>query len=141
MAGRWDGCEARERRAPRRRWEGMPSIPASRFAAYRALWRAVSQGRGPGVPSLGTRLRALPRLASGATTGRYPQLSRAKLALVVLATAYLVSPIDLVPEAFLPIVGLLDDGVVALWLGGAFLYETERFVAWESDRRPRVPTR
>lgn len=78
---------------------------------------------------------------SGAATGRYPELSRAKLALLVLALAYLVSPIDLAPEALLPIVGLLDDGVVALWLGGVFLAETDRFVAWESDRRPPKRTR
>ena len=59
----------------------------------------------------------------------------------MLAIAYLVSPIDLVPEAFLPVVGLIDDGVVALWLGGMFLSETERFMAWESDRRPPKPSR
>jgi uncharacterized membrane protein YkvA (DUF1232 family) len=119
----------------------VATIRASRFAAFRALWKAVSQGRRPGAPSLDERLRTLPRMISGALTGRYPELSRAKLALLVLALAYLVSPIDLVPEALLPIVGLLDDGVVALWLGGAFLAETDRFVAWQSDRRSPEPTR
>jgi uncharacterized membrane protein YkvA (DUF1232 family) len=63
------------------------------------------------------------------------------LGLLVLALAYPVSPIDLVPEAFLGFFGLVDDAVVALWLGGAFLDETDRFVAWEADRRPPAPPR
>jgi uncharacterized membrane protein YkvA (DUF1232 family) len=77
------------------------------------------------------RLRALPRLLGGALSGRYAALSRGRLVMIVLALAYLVSPIDLVPEAFVPLVGLVDDGVIALWLAGAFIAETERFLAWE----------
>jgi uncharacterized membrane protein YkvA (DUF1232 family) len=102
-----------------------------RIAAFTALWRAVSQGRKPGAPGLGDRLRALPRLVISAASGRYPELSRGRLALVVLALAYLVSPVDLVPELFLSLLGLGDDAVVALWLGGTFLVETERFLHWE----------
>jgi uncharacterized membrane protein YkvA (DUF1232 family) len=48
--------------------------------------------------------------------------------------AYLVSPVDLLPEVVLPLLGFADDGVVALWLGGAFLAETERFLAWEREQ-------
>jgi uncharacterized membrane protein YkvA (DUF1232 family) len=107
------------------------AVGPRRIAALGALWRAVSQGRKPGAPGLGDRLRALPRMAAGAMSGRYPELSRGRLALVVLALAYLVSPVDLVPELFLPLLGLGDDAVVALWLGGAFLVETERFLQWE----------
>jgi uncharacterized membrane protein YkvA (DUF1232 family) len=39
-----------------------------------------------------------------------------------------------VPEAFIPLLGLTDDGVVALWLAGAFLADTERFLDWERSR-------
>jgi uncharacterized membrane protein YkvA (DUF1232 family) len=80
------------------------------------------------------RLHALPRILGGAVTGRYPPLSRGRLGLILLALAYLVSPIDLLPEAFIPLLGLADDGVVALWLGGAFLAETERFLSWEREQ-------
>jgi uncharacterized membrane protein YkvA (DUF1232 family) len=83
---------------------------------------------------MGERLRALPRMLAGAVSGRHPALSRGRLGLILLALAYLVSPIDLLPEAFLPLIGLADDGVVALWLGGAFLVETERFLAWERQQ-------
>jgi uncharacterized membrane protein YkvA (DUF1232 family) len=70
----------------------------------------------------------------GALTGRYPSLTRGRLGLILLALAYLVSPVDLLPEAFIPLIGLADDGVVALWLGGAFIVETERFLAWERQQ-------
>lgn len=105
-----------------------------RVAAFTALWRAVAQSRRPGAPGVSDRLQALPRMLGGALTGRYPALSRGRLALIALALAYLVSPIDLLPEAFLPLVGLADDGLIALWLGGAFLAETERFLAWERQQ-------
>jgi Protein of unknown function (DUF1232) len=112
------------------RVSGTPVAPR-RIAAFGVLWRAVSHGAKAGAPGIGDRLRALPRLGAGAVSGRYPQLGRGRLALVVLALAYLVSPVDLVPEMVLGLFGLGDDAVVALWLGGTFLVETERFLRWE----------
>lgn len=112
----------------------MAKIGPRRIAAFTALWRAVVQSRRPGAPGMGERARALPGMLGGALTGRYPALSRGRLGLIVLALAYLVSPIDLLPEAFLPLLGLADDGVVALWLGGAFLAETERYLEWEREQ-------
>jgi uncharacterized membrane protein YkvA (DUF1232 family) len=112
----------------------VASIGPRRIAAFTALWRAVAQSRLHGAPAMGERLRALPRMLGGAVSGRYPALSRGRLGLILLAVAYLVSPIDLLPEVFLPLIGLADDGVVALWLGGAFLAETERFLAWEREQ-------
>jgi uncharacterized membrane protein YkvA (DUF1232 family) len=73
-------------------------------------------------------------MIADALGGRYEHLSRGRLVLLGLALLYLVSPVDLVPEAFLGPFGLGDDGVVALWLGGALLAETERYLAWERDR-------
>ena len=112
----------------------MATIKPRRIAAFTALWRAVTRSRHPGSPGLGERMSALPRMLSGAVTGRYPSLSRGRLGLILLALAYLVSPLDLLPEAFVPLLGLADDGVVALWLGGAFIAETERFLAWEKQQ-------
>jgi uncharacterized membrane protein YkvA (DUF1232 family) len=112
----------------------MATFGPRRLAAFRALWRAVSQGRRPGAPGLGERLRAVPRMLTGAASGHYPHLGRGRLALLVLAVAYLVSPVDVVPELFLTLLGLADDAVVALWLGGAFLVETDRFLQWERSR-------
>ena len=92
------------------------------------------RGHRPGAPGLGERLRATPRMVRDALSGRYAALGRTRLALLGLALAYLISPVDLVPEAVVPLLGLADDGVVALWLAGAFLAETDRFLAWERSR-------
>ena len=102
-----------------------------RLSAFRALWRAVAHGRRPDAPRLGERLRALPRMAGASLAGRYPGLGRGRLALFVLGLVYLVSPVDLVPELLFNVFGLVDDAVVALWLAGAFLVETERYLGWE----------
>ena len=105
------------------------------MAAFTALWRAVTHGQRPGTPGLGERARAVPRMVGDAVAGRYAALGRGRLAMLGFALAYLVSPIDLVPEAFVPLLGLADDGVVVLWLAGAFLNETDRFLEWERGRR------
>jgi len=79
-------------------------------------------------------------MMSDALSGRYAALGRGRLALLGLALVFLVSPVDFVPEAVVPLLGLADDGVVALWLAGAFLAETDRFLAWERSRPAVVPS-
>ena len=109
-------------------------VRPGRTAAFVALGRAGARPRRPGTPGGGERLSALPRLVGDAVSGRYAALGRGRLGMLALALVYLVSPVDLVPEAVVPLLGLADDGVVALWLAGAFLAETERFLDWERDR-------
>ena len=46
--------------------------------------------------------------------------------------AYIVSPVDLVPEAVLPVLGAVDDAVVILWAIKTLVDETDRFLAWEA---------
>jgi uncharacterized membrane protein YkvA (DUF1232 family) len=59
-------------------------------------------------------IRRTPRYARLAwTLARDPRLSRARRAAVLAGAAYLISPIDLVP-GFIPVVGQLDDVLVAL---------------------------
>lgn len=112
----------------------MAKFGPKRLAAFGALWRALMHSRRPGTPGLGDRLRALPRMMVRTLSGKYPELTRGRLALLVLAIAYLVSPVDLVPELILGPLGLADDGVVALWLAGAVLVETERYLDWEHNK-------
>jgi len=64
--------------------------------------------------------------------GSYPHLGKGRLALFLLALAYLISPVDLVPEAFLTVFGLGDDAIVAMWLGGALLVEADRYLGWRA---------
>ena len=44
------------------------------------------------------------------------------------------SPIDLVPEGFFLIAGLVDDAAMITWMAGAMLAETERFLEWEKEK-------
>jgi len=102
-----------------------------RTAAFTALARALMSGA-RGGPSIGKRLAALPRMMKATATGQYDGGMR--LALMAAATAYVVSPIDVVPEAFFLIFGLADDAVMITWLAGSVLSETARFLEWEKQQ-------
>ena len=80
------------------------------------------------------RMAALPRMFWYTVTGRSDGFGR--LFAISLATLYVASPIDLFPEAIFLLPGLLDDVVVATWIAGAVLSETERFLLWEQGRAP-----
>ena len=73
-------------------------------------------------------------MVGDALSGRYDALGPTRLAVIGLALAYLASPLDLVPEVLIPLVGLADDSLIALWLAGTFVAETDRFLAWEDTR-------
>lgn len=109
----------------------------SRRGALVVAWRVLTASRRPGAPGLRERLEALPRLVRASLTGRYRGTTRSRLLLLAAALGYLVSPVDLVPEALLGPLGLLDDVGVAAWLAGAVLVETDEFLDWE-HRAPRV---
>lgn len=99
-----------------------------RTAAFTALGRALTSGA-RGGPPLRRRLAAVPRLIRASMRGEYDGGKR--LAMVAAGLVYVVSPIDLVPEGLLLLVGLADDAVMVAWLAGAVLSETERFLEWE----------
>jgi uncharacterized membrane protein YkvA (DUF1232 family) len=107
-----------------------------RTAAFTALARALTAGA-RGGPSLGQRLAALPRMLKATARGEYD--GRLRVALMATAAAYVVSPIDLMPEAFLLVLGLADDAVMITWLAGTVLSETERFLEWEKRRYAVIP--
>jgi hypothetical protein len=107
-----------------------------RTAAFTALWRALTAGT-RGGPPLGKRLAAIPRMIKATASGQYDGGMR--LAMMTAATAYILSPIDVVPEAFLLVLGLADDALMITWLAGSVLAETERFLAWEASRRMVIP--
>jgi uncharacterized membrane protein YkvA (DUF1232 family) len=107
-----------------------------RTAAFTALARALMSGA-RGGPSISKRLAALPRMLKATAKGEYDGGMR--VALMAAATAYVVSPIDVVPEAFLLVFGLADDAIMITWLAGTVLSETERFLAWEKQRNAVLP--
>ncbi|WP_082127106.1 YkvA family protein [Allosalinactinospora lopnorensis] len=104
---------------------------SNRVAAGAAAWRVVYEGIRPGKPSLWARAGAIPRMLGSRIRGHYTQLPASRLVLFVLAVLYIASPVDLVPELFIPLFGLADDAVIAIWLASGLMSETERFLEWE----------
>ncbi|GGL43548.1 hypothetical protein GCM10012283_27650 [Phycicoccus endophyticus] len=74
-------------------------------------------------------------------SGQYRGTSLGKLALVAAGTAYVVSPVDLLPEGVLGVLGLADDAMVLGWVATTLVEETERFLTWEAEqgRGPQDP--
>jgi uncharacterized membrane protein YkvA (DUF1232 family) len=107
-----------------------------RTAAFTALAKALMSGA-RGGPSIGKRLSALPRMVKASMKGEYDGGMR--VAMLAAATAYVVSPVDFLPEAGLFIFGLADDAVMITWLAGSVLSETERFLDWEKQRAAVLP--
>lgn len=109
----------------------------SRAGALGVVWRVLREGRRPGAPGLGARLAAVPRLVRATLVGRYPGMSRGRVLALAIAAVYVVFPVDVVPEAFLGPLGLVDDVAVAAWLAGTLLVESDRYLEWERSS-PRV---
>ena len=103
----------------------------------RTAWRALLRVFKPETPGVWRRVSAVPRMIGATLRGRYDGGSR--LAMMAVSGLYIVSPIDLVPEGFLLLLGLVDDAAVAAWFAGALMDETERFLAWEKARERVIP--
>ncbi|WP_330472962.1 YkvA family protein [Terrabacter sp. C0L_2] len=107
---------------------------ASRIKMAATVASVVRAATRPGGPSLPERVQAVPRLVRCTLDRTYAGTTLKRLGLVAGAVAYVASPVDLVPEAFLPVVGAADDAVVITWAVRAFFEETDRFLAWEAGR-------
>jgi len=80
-----------------------------RAAAFKVFWQAMGGARRAGAPGFGTRMRAVPRMVSQGVRGRYPYLDKSRIGVAALGLVYVISPVDFVPEIFLPLLGLGDD--------------------------------
>jgi uncharacterized membrane protein YkvA (DUF1232 family) len=103
----------------------------ARIASVVAVARAVRMAVRPGGPSIGERAGAVPRMVRATLSGDYVGVSKGRLLLMLAAAGYLVSPLDLIPEAVLPVIGLADDALVLSWLATRLVEETEAFLEWE----------
>lgn len=109
-----------------------------RTDAIKALWVALRATRHSGVPGMRERFAAAPRMIKLGFSGRYPFLDKSRLGMMLLGVLYVVSPVDLVPEAIVPLLGLGDDAVVVSWLVGSLMAETGAFLQWERERARTV---
>jgi uncharacterized membrane protein YkvA (DUF1232 family) len=104
-----------------------------RWGALGAL-ASQTAAAGAGGPGLGVRLASVPRLARAVLRGEYAGLAKSRLLLMVGALAYVISPLDLVPEAVFSLIGIGDDALVLAWLAATLSRETEAFLGWEARR-------
>lgn len=111
-----------------------------RTAAFVALWRQLRLAN-RGGPSIWRRLRSLPRMIGATMRRRQRYDGLRRILLMVVAMAYLVWPLELIPELLVGPIGLIDDGVVLAWLAGAVLSETGRFLEWEQQRARPIDRR
>jgi uncharacterized membrane protein YkvA (DUF1232 family) len=131
--------EIDDRSGSQRQEASMPSSSA-RWGALRSIGLAFKLATRPGSPPMTERLSAVPRLVAATLSGEYTGISRGRLALLAGAAAYVVSPVDLMPEGLLSVFGLGDDAVVMTWLAAALVNETESFLLWEQGRATTVPS-
>lgn len=103
----------------------------SRWGVFRTLATALRTAVRPGGPGMGERMSALPRLLRATFRGEYRGTTTGRLFMLAAAAAYVVSPFDLVPEAFLTVFGLADDAMVVTWIAATLVNETDAFLAWE----------
>ncbi len=106
-----------------------PAVPeaAGRLAAFlnRPPWYArAAPGR------LLDRLRLLWMVLRDYANGSYRRLPWKAIAAVVAATAYALSPIDLIPDFLVP-VGWTDDLLVLLMAWGLMKRELREYCAWK----------
>lgn len=97
-----------------------------------ATWRAYREVSKPGSPGLFTRLKAMPRMLRGAVKGDYPHLGKGQLAMFAAGLAYIISPVDAIPD-FLLGIGIVDDFGVFIWLMSSLLGASGRYVEWERE--------
>ncbi|MEW2356573.1 YkvA family protein [Spirillospora sp. NPDC029432] len=107
-------------------------------AAAGQAWNIYSETLAPDAPGLADRVRAVPRMLKATLRGDYKGMSYKTLGLLALGLAYIVSPIDVVPEILVPFVGLADDTGVALWLAAVLVRSAGDYVSWERTGRPKV---
>lgn len=115
------------------------AITVRRATALKALFQALRGSRRAGAPGVGARLAAVPRMLGEGFSGRYPHLDKRRMAVALLGLVYVVSPVDIIPELFVPLLGLGDDAVVAALLVGTFLSETDAYLEWRTGRERTVP--
>lgn len=78
-------------------------------------------------------------LAVAVVKGEYKGMPTSKTALIIGALAYLVLPLDLVPD-YIPFVGWMDDVVVLTWVFTQCRSELERYRKSCKDERTKGRT-
>jgi uncharacterized membrane protein YkvA (DUF1232 family) len=66
--------------------------------------------------------------------GSYP-IKSMDIILPLLGLLYVISPIDLVPEVAVPVIGVLDDLAVLSLVIPKLIREVDKFLLWEAEQK------
>lgn len=66
--------------------------------------------------------------------GKYPMKSL-DIILPILGILYVLSPIDLLPEVALPVLGVMDDLAVLYLVIPKLIKEVDKFLLWEAQQK------
>ncbi|RMZ57934.1 DUF1232 domain-containing protein [Chryseobacterium nematophagum] len=66
--------------------------------------------------------------------GSYPVKS-IDIILPLLGVVYIISPIDLIPEVAVPVIGVLDDIAVLSLVIPKLIKEVNKFLLWEAEQK------
>lgn len=91
---------------------------------------ALYKGR-KGMDDMWVDVKTFSRLVQEVRKGRYRDISKKSVIMIVGALLYFVSPIDAVPD-LLAGIGLLDDVAVIGFVAGQLRNELEKFREWET---------
>jgi len=78
--------------------------------------------------------QAMLRLIRAYSEGQYPEIPESTLVVIVAAIIYVVSPLDVIPDA-LPSIGYLDDATVLALALRRSREALNDFMAWETTAR------
>ena len=70
------------------------------------------------------------RMIRNSVNGNYQNLPWQTLVMMLAGLIYFLTPIDALPD-FIPVVGLVDDATILLWLGKSFRDDLTKYKAWE----------
>ena len=103
----------------------------SRMGLVTMIAQSLRTAVRPGSAGLAERAAAVPRMLSAIARGEYRGTTFGHVAMLAAAVAYIVSPLDFMPEALFSVFGLGDDAIVVSWLVATLINDTEAFLAWE----------
>lgn len=82
------------------------------------------------IIKLGTSLRMIKAFKAK----QYTQIPWKSILMITGGVIYFVMPIDLIPD-FIPVLGLVDDATVMVWIFNSLRKDIEAFEQWEQKNR------
>jgi uncharacterized membrane protein YkvA (DUF1232 family) len=92
--------------------------------------QATSRGEYKTLAEFGSKFQSAFRMAKLTISGEYTGIPKGQLFAGLAALVYVISPIDLIPDA-LPFLGFVDDAALLLWLVRNASEQIDRFEQWE----------